>query len=661
MLIDSIRAIAERASFARERYGDSSAHYRSRYSYAVMDAVSAHNEAQRENLPLLQGQCAECNTFAGYDLLTGIPHANGGSEKLYCKPCLTASDYAASHIYAKCARCETGFQKSTMVPAYQTRDHIRRSNAWCYMCVPCALESVRAARNGTAYIADDYASAMQLSFTSWANQRYRLASVNYDSTNEESCEALAQARALLNASQTFPFSAREERRIYLHSETQRRTSINLCDACGYVYTPSNIQGRYSLLTSDNEETGERQTLCLQCFPEVLRLCIDCDECAHPESYEATTFQRLDNNDRSRYACSDCAENYMQCAECDCYVVDTDILETPSGDSWCRECWSEAFFECDSCAEVCSQRRYCCDSMCASCCCDNRDNDHYDEDNDSSGLDSYSADVRAITGIYPMDGALCFGMELEYESASGCSPTDIAEQARERSKKIIVKSDGSLDYGAEIVTAPLSHAEQREVLSDLLGDDLTSARSAKTAGIHIHASLSAMTNAQLARLILFFGAKQNQPFLNAIACRNLVGHGYAELNERSWRKIVCKYDRGSKTNYRRNYDSNRYQALNITSKGTAEFRLFASTKTHDLAQAHLDFVAALIAFCRLPLSLQEAQRAQAFCAFAQRERKAYPYLAKRLARAKFNAWTNAQSTEQNEEDCEVENVTVANVA
>lgn len=153
---------------------------------------------------------------------------------------------------------------------------------------------------------------------------------------------------------------------------------------------------------------------------------------------------------------------------------------------------------------------------------------------------------------------------------------------------IVKYDGSLDNGLELVTIPgtleahKTHMGWRHHLDWLRPECLGS--QARTTGMHIHVNKSALSPLCLGKMLVFVNAPANQEFISAIAQRNVT-------ESSRWCKQKPKtLSDGSKLS------DDRYQAINVSAE-TAEFRIFNSTLRYDRLMKNIEFCHALVRFCR----------------------------------------------------------------
>ncbi len=195
---------------------------------------------------------------------------------------------------------------------------------------------------------------------------------------------------------------------------------------------------------------------------------------------------------------------------------------------------------------------------------------------------------------------------------------------------IVKSDGSLNNGMEIVSVPASlswHALNVKPWLDGAKEYL-SGWPHNDCGIHVHVGRKQLSSLTQGKLLSFMHDPANQAFISAVAGRDT--------------NTYCVRGEGKKTipYYRREHDLGRYQALNFATRGqkTLEFRIFRSNVSPAGFMKNLEFVHALCSWARLA-SMQDVcdrqagiklarttKAAENFVAWVNlRERDAYPQL------------------------------------
>ena len=157
-----------------------------------------------------------------------------------------------------------------------------------------------------------------------------------------------------------------------------------------------------------------------------------------------------------------------------------------------------------------------------------------------------------------------GVELEVERRRNCRD-DISEHINDQVLDgfAICKSDGSLDNGFEIVTAPSTYAMHKKNWSKFFEDKLCmeglKGWSTDTAGLHIHFSRNALTPSEIGKILIFINDQTNNDFINEIAGRSS--------------------DQWAKTSPKKITDalrsSDKYEAINTSHSNTIELRIFRS--------------------------------------------------------------------------------------
>lgn len=248
------------------------------------------------------------------------------------------------------------------------------------------------------------------------------------------------------------------------------------------------------------------------------------------------------------------------------------------------------FCCDSCGQIINNCYYAGDGMCGSCY------NESEEDNSEHILD-YSVDVVQHLGFAPNPRKeLTYGVELEVEceGSRGASAADIYSAIREDA---ILKHDGSLNDGFEIVTRPAPLAYTKAVITKAAGAAINASCSSfntKTCGFHVHVARESLSDLQVGKLLAFIQAGENKAALEKIAMRNC--DRWAKLG--SDLKVTDKPE-------------NRYTALNLENSATIEFRIFKGNLKAETLCIWLDFVSLLVRWSGV-VSLQDCYKMRAFC-------------------------------------------------
>jgi hypothetical protein len=183
-----------------------------------------------------------------------------------------------------------------------------------------------------------------------------------------------------------------------------------------------------------------------------------------------------------------------------------------------------------------------------------------------------------------------GVELEVEVKHGdrmdraTALNDVVNDG-EVGKFCFFENDSSLSHGFEIITQPMGldmHAKFWEwVRNSNLSRGLLS-HNTSTCGLHVHVTRSGLSRLQLSKMVAFVNHPDNRPLLEALARR--YGSNYATYNSN---KRIANALRHAET---------RYEALNLESRRTVEFRMFKGTLKYESIMSAVEFANALVNFC-----------------------------------------------------------------
>lgn len=153
----------------------------------------------------------------------------------------------------------------------------------------------------------------------------------------------------------------------------------------------------------------------------------------------------------------------------------------------------------------------------------------------------------------------------------------------------IESDGSLDYGIEIVTQPVSPARLRSVLPEA---DLSVGKAKRTCGLHVHWTRAALSPATIAKVVRYFEAV---PSICALARRDPTEHC------RRTRKGLSRGHKTDTIRRRRNgswrSSETRYVSVNLTNTETIEIRVAAGSTDPRTILATVEWYASVISFAR----------------------------------------------------------------
>ena len=183
----------------------------------------------------------------------------------------------------------------------------------------------------------------------------------------------------------------------------------------------------------------------------------------------------------------------------------------------------------------------------------------------------------------------FGVELEVEVRN-----DRSQHAEELNAvlndgkvghRCFFESDGSLSNGFEIITQPMGLDMHESFWEWVKRPHLLrglSSHNTSTCGLHVHVTRAGLSKLQLSKMVAFVNHPDNRALIEAIARR--YGSEYARYYSS---KRVGNALRG---------DTNRYEALNIESRKTVEFRMFKGSLKYESIISAVQFANALVNFC-----------------------------------------------------------------
>lgn len=231
----------------------------------------------------------------------------------------------------------------------------------------------------------------------------------------------------------------------------------------------------------------------------------------------------------------------------------------------------------------------------------------------------------------------FGVELEVEYARCDDPASVLEPLMSaRAERMILKSDGSLTHGVEIVTSPHSlarwqqdSAEWAVMLNTLAGAGMRS-YDPGTCGMHVHVSRAAFTPTQ-AYCVQGF-VLTHEPLMGVIAQRQSNRYSTfassATKNEMLAKARLCSRRTSNNCGPRGITASHgsRYEVVNIGTKPTLEFRMFRGTLNHASFYKNIEAVAAIIEFAKTRGVVNARRQAGSqFVAFVYANHRTYPHL------------------------------------
>ena len=278
----------------------------------------------------------------------------------------------------------------------------------------------------------------------------------------------------------------------------------------------------------------------------------------------------------------------------------------TGQVWNRD--EVDIVECTQCHNE-SISELCIDNVCHHCL------------DESFKIHNYSTRVEGIlkfkaTRVQP--NTVYLGCELEYE-------TNNRNRAQLAVGKLmhghaLMKSDGSIRNGFEIVTCPATldiHLDIFKKFYDNIPPDL---KIEKNVGMHVHISRKPLSQLTLGKMTEFLNRPENKLFIGFIAGR--IDNNYARMD--SGRNVTYAW--------RNKNGGDRYNALNLNNSNTVEVRLFATPMNYKEFASRLQFVQALVDYC-MPAQSNESLKKQthyeAFMGWLSNRKRMFPELSYHL--------------------------------
>jgi len=211
-----------------------------------------------------------------------------------------------------------------------------------------------------------------------------------------------------------------------------------------------------------------------------------------------------------------------------------------------------------------------------------------------------------------------GCELEYE-------TNNRNRAQINVGKLmhghaLMKSDGSIRNGFEIVTCPATldiHLEVFKKFYDNIPPDL---KVEKNVGMHVHISRKPLSQLTIGKMTEFLNRDDNKQFIHHIAGR--IDNNYARMES----------DRTVTFPWRNRNGGGRYNALNLNNENTIEVRLFATPMNYKEFASRLQFVQALVDYCspaQSSLALKKQTHYESFMGWLSNRKRMFPELSYHL--------------------------------
>ena len=339
-------------------------------------------------------------------------------------------------------------------------------------------------------------------------------------------------------------------------------------------------------------------------------------------------------------CEECAEEVLStCEHCGSTGIKDDMFYVDDN-FYCESCYNDLFVTCEDCGEPISVddayyydgTPYCdecytnCFTRCAGCENDIPNNETYYDDNTDCYYcedcyreltnniikDYHERDIDLDFKKLASDNTeLYLGFELEVENGNvdNDDRNNDARYIRTHFPELglCFEHDGSLDYGFEIISQPMTmnyiyeHKEDFKAILKYLDDKGYQSHNGGRCGLHVHISKKAFgevasdtLDKNIKKLLLFTETYKNE----LITFSRRQNFHYCEFISS---KIKSNYDNMNKDIYYKsaevlqglNKRINRYQVVNLENSNTIELRVFRGTLKFETFMATLEFVNSLV--------------------------------------------------------------------
>jgi hypothetical protein len=326
-----------------------------------------------------------------------------------------------------------------------------------------------------------------------------------------------------------------------------------CPSCGSV-----VEHDEGVICRDSEEL-----YCLDCMTS-------CDDCGEYFYYDDQYYPNY---------CEGCQDDYHMCNRCDDVVHSDDINWVDDGNySWCSPCTSNFAEWCENCGYYETRRNRCSSSELV--------HDY-----------SYKPNPRFRRTSLSMEDRSYFGIELEVEANSGSledgarfvlkhlnGTDDISDDSL-----VYLKEDGSLNYGFEIVTHPMTFDFAMNVdwsFLKKLSDSGFRSWNTSTCGLHVHTSRRGFKDK---RHLWFFTQLINS---HPNQCARLAGR-----TSDQWSTFSGQKKETSDIVLGKAFARNKYVAVNMCHSASVEIRIFRGSLHPDRIRMAIQFVRSCVEYTR----------------------------------------------------------------
>lgn len=213
------------------------------------------------------------------------------------------------------------------------------------------------------------------------------------------------------------------------------------------------------------------------------------------------------------------------------------------------------------------------------------------------------------------GKRLFGVELETElrhPSEANMKAMLIEIDDLLGESVIMKHDGSLSNGIEIVTKPFTREKQYITWDKFLTNRPKGLRSwdSPNCGMHVHVSREGLVEETIARAVCFCNSQGNKKFVYVMSGRK--DNTYAKYKAKDMSNAAMARDR--------------HEAINLCNDTTIEFRMFKGTLKKESVFKNIEFCDAILEFAAQPeISLSQAMSRASFVRFVKHHEDKWPHL------------------------------------
>lgn len=356
---------------------------------------------------------------------------------------------------------------------------------------------------------------------------------------------------------------------------------------------------------------DKTIVCNDCISKHFVKCGFCNKLHRADSLKSARRTNDQNEISEVKVCERCwNQNYRECQECH-EVFDKHSVMQHNDKCLCKPCFNKSYQQCSHCSSIVPigsitrtirSNHYVCDK-----CFDF-----------FGPIELYERKPKMeFHGIPPH----FLGVELEVELENA--------QREQRGKKaqevvdlfpedfVILKEDGSITCGFEIVTQPSTVDEHIKMWNPFFDKLPTNLKSFNTqnCGLHVHCSRKPLSLLTIAKIVVFANHPDNQKFIETIAGRSTCR--YCAIKQKTYKGI-----RDGVLTQR----NERYEAVNLCNKDTIEFRIFKGTLKRESFFKAVEFCDSLVKFC-LPAnhSISYCRSQKNYIEYVNVNKKIYPHL------------------------------------